>query len=85
MKKAFVFAVGAAVIIGGLTYQALNLSAAEKVKVCHRTGNDSAHVIEISENAVPAHLNHGDSLDVPEGAEHGDFCEITVSEPEVEK
>jgi len=85
MKQPFVFAVGAAVIIGGMTYQALNLSAAEKVKVCHRTGNGSAHVIEISENAVPAHLNHGDSLDVDETLEHGDSCVITVDEGEVEK
>jgi cupin superfamily acireductone dioxygenase involved in methionine salvage len=77
MKQAFVFAVGAAVVIGGLTYQALHLSAAEKVKVCHRTGNGRAHVIEINDHAVPAHLNHGDSLDVPEGLEHGDDCEIT--------
>ena len=85
MKQPFVFAVGAAVIIGGMTYQALNLSAAVKVKVCHRTGNGSAHVIEISENAVPAHLNHGDSLDVEEGLQHGDSCVITVDEGEVEK
>lgn len=85
MKQAFAFAVGAAVIIGGMTYQALNLSAAEKVKVCHRTGNGSAHVIEISENAVPAHLNHGDSLDGLDDLEHGDSCVITVDEGEVEK
>lgn len=36
----------------------------DKVDVCHVTGNGSFHVINISENAVQAHLNHGDSLAV---------------------
>ena len=88
MKKVFAFAVGAAVIVGGMTYQTLNLSAGDKVKVCHRTGNGNAHVIEISSNAVQAHLNHGDSLIVPDGAEHGDPCDInppSVNSEDVEK
>lgn len=34
----------------------------EKVDVCHREGNGSYHLINISENALPAHLNHGDGL-----------------------
>ena len=33
-----------------------------KVDVCHRTGNGSSHVINISMNALPAHLRHGDVL-----------------------
>lgn len=33
-----------------------------KVDVCHRTGNGSSHVINISGNALPAHLRHGDVL-----------------------
>ena len=82
MKQAFALAIGGAAIIGMLTYEASSLRAAEKVKVCHVQGNGKAHVIEISENAVPAHLAHGDSLDVAEGLEHGDACEIT---PDVEK
>jgi len=81
MKQALAFVVGAAVIIG-ISYQALNLSAADKVKVCHVEGNGSAHVIEISVNALRAHLAHGDSLEVEEGLEHGDTCEIS---PAVEK
>jgi len=32
----------------------------EKVDICHRTGNGSSHVINVSVNAVPAHLAHGD-------------------------
>ncbi len=34
----------------------------DKVQVCHHAGNGSHHVIEISQNAVQAHINHGDSL-----------------------
>jgi hypothetical protein len=34
----------------------------EKVDVCHRTGNGSFHQINISGNALPAHLAHGDVL-----------------------
>lgn len=33
-----------------------------KVDVCHRTGNGSFHEINISGNALPAHLQHGDVL-----------------------
>lgn len=33
---------------------------ADKVDVCHVTGNGSYHLINISTNAVQAHLNHGD-------------------------
>jgi hypothetical protein len=80
MKQALTLAAGAAVIIGGMTYQALNLGAADKVKICHRTGNGNAHVIEISEHAVPAHLNHGDSLDAADGHENGDACLIPSDE-----
>lgn len=32
----------------------------EKVTLCHRTGNGSAHQITVSVNAMPAHLRHGD-------------------------
>ena len=40
----------------------------EKVDVCHLRGNGSYHVINISPNAVPAHLAHGDKLTFsPEG------------------
>ena len=33
-----------------------------KVAVCHQTGNGSFHEINISGNALPAHLRHGDVL-----------------------
>jgi hypothetical protein len=32
-----------------------------KVQICHRTGNGSYHLIEISINAEPAHRAHGDA------------------------
>ena len=32
-----------------------------KVQLCHRTGNGSYHLIEISVNAEPAHRAHGDA------------------------
>ena len=34
----------------------------DKVNVCHRTGNGSFHEINISRNALPAHMQHGDAL-----------------------
>jgi hypothetical protein len=33
----------------------------EKVTICHNTDNNP-HEITVSENAVPAHLKHGDIL-----------------------
>jgi hypothetical protein len=31
-----------------------------KVSICHKSGGNSYHVIKVSQNAVPAHLAHGD-------------------------
>lgn len=78
MKQILAFALGA-VMITGMTYEALSKGAAEKVMVCHVEGNGSAHVIEISQNAVTAHLAHGDSLDVAGGLHPGDDCDVTSS------
>jgi hypothetical protein len=33
-----------------------------KVQLCHRTGNGSYHLIEVSVNAEPAHRAHGDGM-----------------------
>jgi hypothetical protein len=38
------------------------VSPAPKVDVCHRTGNGEFHLINISSNALNAHLAHGDAL-----------------------
>src|SRR5262245_11226040 len=72
MKKALTLGLGTAIIIG-MTYGALSLRAGDKIKMCHRTGNGSAHVIEISVNAMHAHLSHGDSPADPT-ARHGSSC-----------
>lgn len=42
---------------------------ADKVNVCHRRGNETFIMINISRNALPAHLAHGDGL--PDGVVPG--------------
>ena len=39
---------------------ALVTDEGSKVQICHRTGNGSYHLIEISVSAEPAHRAHGD-------------------------
>jgi len=39
-------------------------TGAEKVDVCHVTGNGESHMISVSVNALPAHEAHGDTADV---------------------
>ena len=78
MKKALALVIGAAIIIG-MTYGASSVKAADKVLVCHVVGNGSAHVIDISRNALPAHLAHGDIL-AAFGLESGDSCDATPPE-----
>ncbi len=63
--------VSLAVLLGGLvvgvilvqTSQELRRFAGEehKVKLCHQTGSGQ-NTIEVDENAIPAHLEHGDSV-----------------------
>ena len=79
MKHIFAFAMGAALVVG-MTFGALSLRAADRILVCHVEGRQSgrAHVIEISDNAVTKHLDHGDSLEVAEGLDVGDACDIPV-------
>jgi len=46
---------------GALFLTGTALAASEpKVDVCHLTGNGSYNLINVSANAVPAHLAHGD-------------------------
>tara|TARA_Y100000310_G_scaffold333010_1_gene409694 strand:+ start:72 stop:359 length:288 start_codon:yes stop_codon:yes gene_type:complete len=63
MKRAIkpcLAALAGLVMLFGLT----NIVAAKpmKVDVCHVTGSGVHITINISEKAVPAHLDHGDSL-----------------------
>jgi hypothetical protein len=78
MKRIFAFAAGAALIIG-MTMGAASLKAAGKVHICHVEGQQSgrAHVIEISDNAMLAHLGHGDSMEDAIGLNTGDNCVIS--------
>ncbi len=81
MKQTLTLAIGTAVIIF-MTYGALSLSADHlgKVWVCHKVsiGNKKGHVIEISENALKAHLAHGDSMQAAGGLKPGDPCQPGV-------
>ncbi len=52
--------------------------ASEKVDICHVTGSGEAHLINVSENAVPAHEGHGDTIDV---ASEEACDEIAQAEP----
>lgn len=65
----------AAVVVGGaLMAFAFSASAGTKVIVCHATSSDtnSIVVLDISEQAVQAHLEHGDALyDAEEGCGGG--------------
>ena len=64
MNKKVVVAV-LAIAIGALGAAAsLNADSQGKVDICHiPPGNpDNAHTINVSVNAVPAHLAHGDFL-----------------------
>jgi hypothetical protein len=40
--------------------RALDEEEGPKVQLCHKTGNGSYHLIEVSINAEPAHRAHGD-------------------------
>jgi len=53
--------VPAMVLVAATTASAFG-SPQGKVDVCHRTGNGSFHEINISGNALTAHLRHGDVM-----------------------
>ncbi len=62
---------------------------ADKVVVCHATGSGSFNRIEVSRNALPAHLRHGDAQPgdpVPgeDGAMFGDDCGVVDVPPPTE-
>jgi len=51
-------------VLPALTTLSFQATAAQKVNVCHIPGGnpDNAHEIQVSGNAVNAHLGHGDVL-----------------------
>lgn len=60
MKKAIL----SIAVISSVVFFANSNSGGEKVVICHQTGNGGSITIEVSENAVDAHLAHGDFLGV---------------------
>jgi len=63
---ALLFALAAVVglaMVHGSAYAQNGDPAADKQLICHVTDDNGAHIIEVAEPAVPAHLrNHGDCL-----------------------
>lgn len=45
----------------------LDMRGGNKVTICHKDGQGNFHPIQVSENALPAHLNHGDYLPDADG------------------
>ena len=58
----FTALVPAMVLVAATTASAVGSPQGRQVDVCHRTGNGSFHEINISMNALDAHLRHGDVL-----------------------
>jgi hypothetical protein len=81
MKRIFALAAGAALIVG-MTMGTANLKAAGRTRICHVEGQHSgrAHVIEVADSAIPAHLGHGDSLEGAIGLAPGADCSVVPVE-----
>ena len=64
MKKYFmrisIFSV--ALLALGMLLSGISFAADDKVDICHITGNGTYLLINVSENAMQAHLDHGDAL-----------------------
>jgi hypothetical protein len=67
---------GLVTVLAGLGLAASIAVGNDKVNVCHiPPGNPAnAHIINVSVNAVPAHLAHGDFV--------GDTCDVTPPPPQ---
>ena len=48
-------------LLGTLAFPSIADAAANKVAVCHAQGNGGYHLINVAENALPAHVQHGDA------------------------
>ena len=88
MKKRFVLLVALSLVTALLASGIAVAAPADKVDVCHREGNGSYHLINVSENALPAHLAHGDGLPdgpVPgmEGKKFDENCNVVDAGPSV--
>ena len=76
--RAIFVILGIAVALIGSTAAAKN----NKVEVCHQQGNGGYHINEVNENALDAHLGHGDWLVEDEicGDEIDNDCDGDVDE-----
>ena len=66
-------------LLAALPVLSVGALPADKVDVCHREGNGEFHLINVSENALDAHMAHGDGVpggSVPgmEGYEFDEAC-----------
>lgn len=56
-------AIAGLTVVHGTGYAQQGTPAADKQLICHVTDDNGAHIIEVAQPAVPAHLrNHGDCL-----------------------
>jgi hypothetical protein len=62
VRRLLLTALAPAMVLVAATAASAVGSPQGKVDVCHRTGNGGVHEINISMNALPAHLRHGDVL-----------------------
>jgi hypothetical protein len=73
-------------VVGAFAVASPGVAGKSKVAVCHANDEGGYHEIEVSEQALPAHLGHGDGLvgdAVPgmEGFVFGEHCAIEEVEP----
>lgn len=74
------------IIVVALAFTVPAFAQAQKVQVCHKTGNGSFHLISIDNSALPAHTAHGDGQPgdpIPNdpGFIFGPNCTPTVAPP----
>jgi hypothetical protein len=46
----------------GMLFSGISFAAADKLDVCHITGNGTYILVNVSMNALPSHMDHGDAL-----------------------
>ena len=77
-KTLTILAVVAALALGLFVTQVVNAQGGSKTTLCHYSLDEDCWVIiTVSDNAVPAHLAHGDSTDV---ANCPDDCSVGEAE-----
>ena len=63
MRRLFLPLLSSVLLVGlSGTAEAKSSKSSAKSDVCHVTGNGSTNLLSVSQNAVSAHLSHGDNL-----------------------